>query len=260
MTIEYATEADAGAILGILAETFPGEILTRTPLGCSGAQQFVADAIHHRRSGCDVVWLVARDPMVVGFVEMRLAPRELFLNHIHVSPARQGAGMGSRLLRRSIELTRPAAADRIELSVFRDRVRQLDWYSRLSFTTDRTSQWVTLGLGQGACREWFSVGELPQADCMHARYGFSSLTLRTLGGDFRVGRLGDRYFRTSGGAITGDGAALGALSEIGPGRELVVTGVEADLRLNRELCVRHTATAVHMSAEIDRVLARLPGE
>ncbi len=256
--VDYAAESDARAILSILAETFPHEILARTPLGCAGARRFIEDTISRRCSGCDVIWLVARDPSVVGFVEMRVSPSELFLNHIHVKPSHQGRGIGGRLLRRSIELTRPPDANVIRLSVFRDRTPQIDWYTRLSFVSVQTLRWATMSLEHGATGGWFSLSELPQADCTHSRYGFSQVVLRTLHGTYKIGRLDERFFRTHEACILEDSSALGALRAIAPGRQLVITHPGHDLGIGERFRQTHSATAVQMSAAIDEVLSRLP--
>ncbi len=257
MLVEFAKAPDAEGILQILSENFPPSLLPYIPLGCPGSRAYVADAIGLRRQGCDSKWIVARDQGIAGFAEMRLYSDELFVNHIYVRRDRQGRGLGSYLLKEALQATRQEGVTQVGLDVFLENEKAKHWYSRIGFAPVERYSWSTTALRPPSTPGWYCVAELPQAECIHARYGFSQFVLKTVRGSYRIGRLGDDVFRVGDLRLLEDHAALRGLGELGPARHLLAVCPDEAVETYSYPDLAGVATAVRMVAGLDEVVVRL---
>jgi len=259
MEVGFAAPDDAGAILDIVSQTTPAHVLACTPLGAAGAHAYVTALIEHRRTGADRVWTVMRtdEDAVVGFIEIRLAIEDLFINHVHIRPEWQGQGIGSLLFRESLEMLDFPSIKRLELDVFvPDNQRAYGWYSRLGFTPLYRSAWMTTPLPPGNTLSRFRIRGLAQAQCIQAKYGFSQFTVQTEQGVYEVGRLGENLFRVSEPYLLADPGALAALNHIAPISRLLIIGKEALFGTN-PAPLQTLATSVRMAAEFGTVRSYL---
>jgi ribosomal protein S18 acetylase RimI-like enzyme len=259
MEVGFAAPDDADAILDIVSRTLPAPVLACTPLGGAKACAYLTALIEHRRTGADRVWTVMRtdEDAVVGFIEIRLAIEDLFINHIHIRPEWQGHGIGSRLLRESLEMLNSPSIQRLELDVFvPENLRAYDWYSRLGFTPLHRSAWMMTPLPPGNTLSRFHIRGLAQALCLQAEYGFSQFTVQTEQGVYEVGRLGESLFRVSEPYLLADPGALAALHQIAPASRLLIIGKEALFGTN-PAPLQTLATSVRMAAEFGAVRSYL---
>jgi len=148
---------------------------------------------------------------------------------------------------------------RVRTDVFIKNELVRSWYqSRAGFTPVENYIWATMELQSGTSSTWFSVSGLPQAECTHARYGFSQFVLRTAQGSYEIGRLGDRLFRATDPQVLEDSAALGGLNQLGPSRHLLLICRDdaIDMDLHPELV--HINTMVRfVHTDLDEVMARM---
>lgn len=218
-----AREDEAPAILGLFSSLFPAERQRWVPLGSPGALAYLCETISRQDVGGENVWVVARDGAVAGCAEIRRAPDRLFLNHVLVRADLQGQGVGRRLLGAAFgTLARPGMRE-VMLDVFSDNARARAWYERLGFQTLSVTRWENVPWpgAASACGQWSLTG-LPQADCVHARYGFSMFDLTTSSGVYQVGRLGPELFRLSDERALKDSDAWAALRAVGPERAVLL--------------------------------------
>lgn len=254
--VGLAHRDEAPDILGLFTSGFPADRQPWIPLGCPGALVFVRDSIERQELGGESHWVVARDGGVVGCAEIRRTPGRLFLNHVLVRPDLQRQGVGRLLLREGFAVIRQQGVEQVALDVFADNTRALRWYERLGFAMESVTCWET---GAWSVRPalkavWSCLG-LPQADCVHARYGFSTFELVTPRGGYQVGRLGSGLFRVSDERILTDPDAAAALEGLGPERQVLLLRRSVPGPCPTEPGV--LACGLRMSAPLDEVLGRL---
>lgn len=75
---------------------------------------------------------------VVGYAGVFVLPPDSDVQTIAVAPSAQGAGLGSRLLRELIEISRGAGCDQLMLEVRSDNAAAIDLYDRFGFATIST--------------------------------------------------------------------------------------------------------------------------
>jgi GNAT superfamily N-acetyltransferase len=225
MTFEKAHPGDAAAILRIFKATYPPDLLPLLPLGCSGAQNFLEDSISTKVPNPDTFFLVARDKLdkpdksIKAFVESRLGLSSLFINWIHVAPEAQGKKLGSELLRFAIQTFCCECNHSISLDVAESNTRARAWYQRLGFADQHTTDWRLFTLHAGDYPPKFLVSVNAFDERMHKTYGFSTRKIFTMFGNFSIGVLGERYFRSTDPEDLNRAAILQAID---PDRELLM--------------------------------------
>jgi ribosomal protein S18 acetylase RimI-like enzyme len=93
----------------------------------------------------DVTGLVAEvEGAVVGYAKLYHARAEhrFYVHQLYILPARQGLGLGHRLMARAEERARELEADRIWLGVMVKNAQAVAWYKKLGFTVTETSPFV----------------------------------------------------------------------------------------------------------------------
>lgn len=240
---------DVSQMATILRAGFPPTLVDRTILGCDGFHCYLADTIAIGPRGGTQYVLVADAAAVVGVAEFRWSFDGILLNHIYVSPDRQGQGLGRMLLAEGIARTiactgRAAGECGICLDVFADNFPARRWYDSIGFATVGELVWKDIPLqpSDSTGRPWY-VSNWPQAECAHAAYGFSEFELRTEIGRHRIGRLGAQWFRVTDTAILTDATALAALAELDPARRLLYFGPRVDDSPPQAISLRMQAAA-----------------
>ena len=81
------------------------------------------------------------DSAVAGYAKMYHARAEqrFYLHQLYILPARQGLGLGHRLMACAEERARELGADRIWLGVMVKNARAVEWYRKLGFTVTETA-------------------------------------------------------------------------------------------------------------------------
>ena len=93
----------------------------------------------------DVTGLVAElDGLVIGYAKLYHAREEqrFYLHQLYVLPARQGLGLGHRLMAWAEERAHALGADRIWLGVMVKNAQAVAWYQKLGYTVTETSPFV----------------------------------------------------------------------------------------------------------------------
>jgi ribosomal protein S18 acetylase RimI-like enzyme len=93
----------------------------------------------------EVTGLVAEaEGAVVGYAKLYHARAEqrFYVHQLYILPARQGLGLGHRLMARAEERARELEADRIWLGVMVKNAQAVAWYKKLGFTVTETSPFV----------------------------------------------------------------------------------------------------------------------
>jgi len=93
----------------------------------------------------DVTGLVAdAEGAVVGYAKLYHARVEqrFYVHQLYILPAKQGLGLGRRLMACAEERARELGADRIWLGVMVKNAQAVAWYKKLGFTAIETSPFV----------------------------------------------------------------------------------------------------------------------
>lgn len=216
LRVRSAIQTDAPRIVSLARQSFP--YLELSVLGCEGAESYVNDTIQLADESA-VGWTVACfGSDLVAMAEVRQSSSEAFLNHICVDPQYQGRGVGRLVLLASLSSLRSSAREFV-LDVFSDNRVAKAWYRSLGFAVESQSHWIALSPDSDGSDGWWATDGVPQANAVHARYGFSQFQLETSSGSYRIGRLGQRTLRASG--IARDRVARQALQDLYPHRRLL---------------------------------------
>jgi predicted N-acetyltransferase YhbS len=84
--------------------------------------------------GAVVLKCVDSEGRLFGCVFLRKTEQKLYLGMLTVSPERQAAGIGKKLLKASEAYARGQGCDRIVMSVISVRQELIDWYSRNGYS------------------------------------------------------------------------------------------------------------------------------
>ena len=90
----------------------------------------------------DVTGLVAEvDGVVAGYAKLYHARAEqrFYVHQLYILPARQGLGLGHRLMACAEERARELGADRIWLGVMVKNTQAGEWYKKMGFTVTETA-------------------------------------------------------------------------------------------------------------------------
>jgi ribosomal protein S18 acetylase RimI-like enzyme len=93
----------------------------------------------------DVTGLIAEaDGAVAGYAKLYSARTEqrFYLHQLYVLPAKQGLGLGRRLMTCAEERARELGAPRFWLGVMVKNTQAVNWYKKMGFTVTETSPFV----------------------------------------------------------------------------------------------------------------------
>jgi diamine N-acetyltransferase len=142
------TQADLAAIQRLLLETWLDAYASLIP------RQDLTDYFHTHYSQPKLEALLS-DPEVTGFVAEvdgvvagyvktyhARAEQRFYVHQLYVLPARQGLGLGHRLMAWAEQRARELAHDRIWLGVMVKNPRAVAWYKKLGYTVTETAPFV----------------------------------------------------------------------------------------------------------------------
>lgn len=263
-----AQAGDTEGIVRVIRSGFEDHLLNMMIYGCHGAERYARELIGAGALGVDTRYTVAMvEDRVVGAVEMRRSPSELFLNYISVLPKARSRGLGRQLLAAALRDTRQPGHATMALDVFESNQRSIDWYAKLGFeSSSSATDWWTFPLepSEGGVAPGI-VQDYAQSVACQERYGFSLFHLATSRGRYRIGRLGHEWFRIAQPELLQDAEALSLLSRIDPGRRGLGLFSETAPRLERLLLERlpeaKRVTRTHrMVADLDALEEKLASE
>lgn len=257
-----ATPAEAGAIVGLFRDAFAGafeaELLDVMIHGAEGASRWVEDQLQAGPRSSARFAVARAGGRVAAAADLRVRPPVLFLSYVAVAPWAEGRGLGRALLRRELARARAEGLRRFELDVFATNVRAVRLYEAMGLrTVSERGLWIRPlprpGAAAGEPAPRAVAHDLPQADVVHARFGFSELSIAVGEREHRVGRLGRRFFRLPPGAdAAGDAALLGALAALDPSRE-ALAAVEGATRPDALPGWRLLVVSRRMSGALDQL-------
>ena len=188
-------------------------------LGASKAADFVEASVRATAFGGDSEYWVADhiDGDIAGFVQLRRNTHVAIIDNLHVQPGCQQRGVGTALLRTALNA---AGTARVGIDAFEGSEIALRFYRRIGFSLVRTRHWRILPPSPWVEQESY-IHNLPQSEVTHAAYGISMLKIETAQGTYRVGRIGQRWFRLA--SLTGlnDGGLRHALWRLDPNRSII---------------------------------------
>jgi ribosomal protein S18 acetylase RimI-like enzyme len=219
--VRLAIPVDASPIVEIIRQGFSPALLDCMIYGCAGISTYVEQQI--TLTLADTFFAVAvsgRD--ILGCIELRLFPDTLFLNYIAVRPEVRGLGIGSRLLKYALEIVSRPVHRTMQLDVFEENRAALAWYERLGFDVIERRNWWEIQLAApDDVPEIGYISGYPQAEICQREFGFSQFRFVTSGGEYTIGRIGNRWFRITQPSAVEDRAVLSMLSHLAPNRHVL---------------------------------------
>ena len=224
MKIRYAEPSDAKVIVSLTVSGFRKELLNAMIYGCNGIVNFLERQISIPLNMSDTIYIVAEiDEIVVGFVEFKIYPENIFLNYIGTSKQVQHKGLATKLLGKSVSMVRTKYHKRMILDVFSDNVVAKYWYKKLGFTEEYNAGWYKIlqkELDEGDFLQG-KVSGFSQSNCCYDEFGFSHFNITTAAGNYNVGMLGEEWFRVTEIELLFDYAALSCLNSIDSSRSIL---------------------------------------
>ncbi|CAH0119387.1 hypothetical protein PAE9249_01888 [Paenibacillus sp. CECT 9249] len=204
----------------------PG-IYEMTICSCEGYRKYIIPFLERPPFSLHSTFMGIADGrgVLLGFAEWRLIVRALHLNNLFVHPEARGKGIGKSLLRWGIRYAEGYGVREITLDGFVSNAGVLGWYERVGFRPVHTTAWLAGDLpaltqsGNGGGRT-FRIGNLDDAQDIHAVYQFSNLEIETSLARYVVGRIGGAYYRVSTPAALRDKELIAGLKEFDPARKL----------------------------------------
>ncbi len=258
MVVVFARHSDTETMYQLLREGYSPDLLTYMPLGCQGFKHYLHDLIGLKDQHPDRVFTVlsGNDSSVYGVAEIRFNSNGLFLNNIHIERSQRGKGLGTKLLHHTLEMTRRPGDLDLSLDVFQDNESAKQWYLNLGFLSVEEYIWATFTPGTGLPEGEFCCPNMPQANCVQNRYGFSQFTLQTQNISYDIGRLGGGFFVLTDPGILRDEIAQSALRTLDPARQCLIRCRMKHLKTHAHK-VKTIAVSHRMTAKLNTVLERL---
>jgi hypothetical protein len=142
----------------------------------------------------------------------------------------------------------------MELDVFSDNVIANGWYASLGFEpTSGSRWWCATDLPASEAFAATATG-VPAADAVHERYGFSEIGVHSGEHHYRVGRLGEGWYRLNNPGILADERAMGALHALHSRRGFLLI---ADERVEPGSRWTHIASARRMTIPLSLLRKQL---
>ena len=148
ITIRRWIRADLPAIQRLLFETWLeayGSFIPRADLAGYLHTQYSQPKLEALLADPDVTGLVAEaEGAVIGYAKLyhNRAEQRLYVHQLYILPARQGLGLGHRLMACAEERARELGADRIWLGVMVKNAPAVAWYKKMGFTVAEASPFV----------------------------------------------------------------------------------------------------------------------
>jgi ribosomal protein S18 acetylase RimI-like enzyme len=148
ISIRRWTPADLPAIPRLLLDTWLeayGSFIPREDLVGYLHAQYSQSKLEGLFADPEVAGYVAVEgEAVVGYSKLYHARAEqrLYVHQLYILPARQGLGLGHRLMARAEERARELGADRLWLGVMVKNAQAVAWYRKMGLTVTETSPFV----------------------------------------------------------------------------------------------------------------------
>jgi len=142
------TRADLPTVQRLLLETWLdayGSFIPREDLVGYLNTQYSQAKLEALYADPDVTGLVAEvDGAVAGYAKLYHARAEqrFYVHQLYILPARQGLGLGHRLMDCAEARARELGADRIWLGVMVKNTQAVAWYQKMGFTVTETAPFV----------------------------------------------------------------------------------------------------------------------
>jgi diamine N-acetyltransferase len=145
LSIRRWTHADLPTIQRLLRETWLdayGSFISREDLIGYLQTQYSQAKLEALFADPDVTGLVAEvDRAVAGYAKLyyNRAEQRFYVHQLYILPARQGLGLGHRLMACAEARARELGADRIWLGVMVKNTQAVAWYKKMGFTVTETA-------------------------------------------------------------------------------------------------------------------------
>lgn len=258
LKVRQACPGDASRIVSLIARSFSPAIKDATIYGCSGISKYVQANMAGAKQSSDSKYFVAElDGEMAGCAEFRVLPRTIFLNYICVLRKLRGGGIGEEMLRQSVPLVKGPETEDFKLDVFFDNAPALSWYHKLGFESAATTDWWSIPLPKKKqFRPNAVISGLPQAQVCHRQFGFSHFTMDTPAGSYRVGKLGEKWFRISQPQFINDHNAMQYLCHQKSGQKLLcLFSPDSGVKLPKGTV--HIARSIRMEVSSKNIIKRL---
>lgn len=257
--VRAAVPEDAEQMAQVMRGGFEDKWIRLSIYAYHGIADFIRQQIRIADMGADTVYAVAvSGSRVVGVVEMRRTPAALFMGYISVAPEARSAGVGKRLIAAAAAIAGPIGRQTMELDVLDIEDGAKTWYERMGFVMRYRGRWWLQPLEKPAQPAMGLLCNYPQSETCHARYGFSTLNIRTAQGDYSIGRLGDELFRITQPAALTDPGVLTALCTLDSSCRVFSILPDDQTPPIMSKAAEPLAGYCRMSASLDELLSRLP--
>ena len=142
------TKADLPTVQRLLLDTWLdayGSFIPREDLVAYINTQYSQAKLESLYADPDVTGLVAEvEGTMAGYAKFYHARAEqrFYVHQLYILPARQGLGLGHRLMACAEERARELGADRIWLGVMVKNTQAVAWYKKMGFTVTETAPFV----------------------------------------------------------------------------------------------------------------------
>jgi len=158
--------ADLPAIQPLLLETWLdayGSFIPRADLAGYLDRHYSQSKLEGLFADPDVTGLVAEvEGAVAGYAKLyhARAERRFYVHQLYILPARQGLGLGHRLMACAEERARALGADRIWVGVMVRNAPAVAWYQKMGYTVTETAPFV---MGSTTVDHYIGYLPLPKA-------------------------------------------------------------------------------------------------
>jgi diamine N-acetyltransferase len=148
ISIRRWLQADLPTIQRLLLDTWLdayGSFISRADLIGYLHAQYSQAKLETLFADPDVTGLVAEaDGVVIGYAKLYHARAEqrFYVHQLYILPARQGLGLGHRLMACAEERARGLGADRIWLGVMVKNAQAVAWYKKMGYIVTETAPFV----------------------------------------------------------------------------------------------------------------------
>jgi len=247
---------DAENISRLINVSFIPEQRSLCLYGCPGSENYIKDLIAIQDRGGDSLFLIAvGGEELLGFVEIRRLADSICLNYMATAEAARGLGVYKRLMKDALLLGKEESYQKAFHDVFFGNTIR-DFHERIGYKVTKTFLWRATDLPSGMLPPRIVLTNLPQADVIHSRYGFSQFGLTLDTGSFTVGRLNTMWFRATAPTIVNNRDALHVLKHLEPSRSLLSI-CEQEAVLPTDLNFRQVLGSFRLEGEIDQILTQL---
>jgi len=254
MNIRLAQLGDVGALRSLAYSSFDAKYINKMIYGCFGMHRYLEMCLAQENATSDaVIYVCELDSKLCGFVHFKrdAFSGTLYLNYICVDYAFRGKNIASQLLLYAL-LQESSGFEKVVLDVFSTNTVALMWYEKLGFCEVKKRYWLVHDIEDTGSGYGYFSG-FAHANLSQSVFGFSQFGLETKLGIYKIGMLGDLYYRVFDSAIVFDKAALSSLAKLDPSRRLLLIVDRPDCNSGEE-CFD---TSFNMSACLPLVLEKL---